>query len=186
MQIRELNREEIGRIYDERLRKDFPRAERKSLKTILRCYDRGFYLPMALTDGDDIPGYAFFTHQGGDYLLDYLATDPKRRNCGLGSQLLGLLREALADAHSVILEVEDPAFAETDADRELQTRRIGFYARNGFVDTGVTAFTFGVRYRILAREQDTAIPADEIRAVYYGQFRAYLPESLCRRVIRFD
>lgn len=44
------------------------------------------------------------------------------------------MAEMLKSAHSLIVEVEDPEFAETEEDRILQTRRLNFYLRNGVID----------------------------------------------------
>ena len=185
MHIRNLTRDEVTALYKERLSFDFPRAERKSLKTILKTFDWGLYETLALIDdAGGIAGYAFFVRCGSDYFLDYLATDPEKRNRGLGSFFLSMLHERLSGANSMILEAEDPDSAESEEERVLQTRRIGFYRRNGMIDTGVTAVAFGVRYRILARACDAGLDRETIRTLYRGHYRACLSEWFCRRMIR--
>lgn len=185
MNIRELNKNEVTALYEARVSKDFPRAERKTLKTILRSLDGGVYKTLGLIDDDGaIAGYAFFVRCEGNYMLDYLATLPERRNGGLGGKFLKLLDEYLKNAHSMILEVEDPAYAKTEDDRALQTRRIGFYLRNGMIDTGVTAVTYGVPYKILARARDSELPRDTIRALYRRHYVLCMTEEVAKRMVK--
>ncbi len=55
--------------------------------------------------------------------LEHFAVSPKERNGGLGTAMLGELKELYCEP--ICLEVEPPA-------NELTRRRVGFYERNGF------------------------------------------------------
>ena len=75
---------------------DFPPSELKPLSMIYDAIERGIYECLGLMDGTDIVGYAYLIRKGDDYLIDYLAVCPDRRNAGLGSEMLRLLGEYLA------------------------------------------------------------------------------------------
>ncbi len=81
--------------------------------------------------GSSTVGIALIRRLGdtGMAFVRYLAVDPTRRDRGLGSQLVGHLREALrSDGIDVLLlDVEQPLGAHAEDDR----RRIAFYERCG-------------------------------------------------------
>ena len=108
MKLSSLNEKQIETIYRERMKIDFPPNELKPLSMIYDAIERGIYECLGLMDGTDIVGYAYLIRKGDDYLIDYLAVCPDRRNAGLGSEMLRLLGEYLAEADSIIGEVENP------------------------------------------------------------------------------
>lgn len=178
-----LTRSQVKKLYRTRLRRDFPRWERKPLRIILMSIDSGSYECYGLTDSGKILGYAFFVRRGTDYLLDYLATDERLRGRGLGAEFIKLLQEKLENATSIIAEAENPEFARTDGERSLQERRLKFYSRNGFGDTGVRSRTFGVEYVIIE------LPAgkhteDETESIFTEHYKAMLPEMMYRKEIK--
>lgn len=87
---------------------------------------------VVLSDDDATPlGIALVRRLGDTDMafVRYLAIDPVRRDLGLGSQLVALLRAMLvADGVDVLLlDVEKPVGAHAEEDR----RRIAFYERCG-------------------------------------------------------
>lgn len=182
MKIYELNRDEIIDIYNTRMVKDFPTDELRPLNLILGPYDKGTYLCYALIDELETPkatlGYAFFIKMGTDYLFDYLAISDVKRNSGIGTSFLKLLKEKFTDSTSVIGEVEDPSYAENDSNKDLQTRRLNFYLRNGYLDTGVRVKLFGVDYIVLEMDLGAAHSESEIKELYLNQYKNMLPKKL--------
>lgn len=49
----------------------------------------------------------------------------------------------------MIVEVENPDFAKSEAEREERRRRIWFYEKNGLILTEFCSCLFGVEYRIM-------------------------------------
>ena len=117
---------------------------KKDFDTVFRLIERSFptdeYRPY---DGQkallEDPAYAIYGLPGADasitaflavwtfeafVFLEHFAVDPAYRNNGIGSQLLGEL--VRASGKMVCLEAEPP-------DNAMASRRIGFYARNGFI-----------------------------------------------------
>ena len=176
--IIDLTKQEVREIYNDYMKVDFPKDELKPLSAIMKLIDSGAYRCMGYVDDQDtekkLYAYAFFVKQNEDYLFDYLAVMENSRNGGIGSSFLAELAKEFEGAESVIGEVEDPAFARNEADRELQSRRLGFYLRNGYKDTGVRAKTFGVPFIILEMDLGKKHDAKNIIELYKKQYGVYL------------
>ncbi len=98
----------------------------------------------ALLDNSAVVGIAFFSYYRGLRLgyLEYLAVRQDARGQGWGTYLFyhvvdQTIRDALRlggpPALGVCLEVDRPADARTEAERQMRERRIHFYQRNGSV-----------------------------------------------------
>ena len=94
MEMRLPSLEQLRTIYDRDLKAAFPAAELKPLKDMEKMWAEGWYRPWCLFDGDDIVGECFlWLGHPGWALLDYLCVASDCRNGGLGSAILGKLRE---------------------------------------------------------------------------------------------
>lgn len=184
MELQELTKWQMRRIYIFCMRRDFPRSELKPLKMILKGMKQGNYRCLGLKENKKLLGYAVFVQTGRDYLFDYLAVLKKARNRGAGAQFIKLLRTYFKDADSIIGEVENPDFAQTGEERELQKRRMGFYLRNGFADTGVLVKLFGVDFRIISMNPAKGLSRDEIIAIYRKHYQSILPPQLYDENVR--
>ena len=178
MKLKKLSIEQIEKVYTERMKEDFPPAELKPLGIIKQCLDKDAYECLGLFDGESMQGYAFLLKRENDYLIDYLAVCPECRNEGIGGKLLGRLGEYLAEAESIIAEVEDPAFEEDDEKRVLCKRRMEFYYRNGFEDTGVKAVCFGVHFILIETGVNAVHSKEQIKELYLKHYRFMLPDEV--------
>ena len=178
MDLRQLNENQIISVFNDRMQIDFAADEIKPLSVILKSVSEGIYECLGLFDDDRMVGYCFNVIQGKRYLVDYIAVFSELRNNGIGSKMIGLIREHLEDAELVILEAEDPEYAEDEDLCDLQTRRIGFYKRNGLKDTGVRTRCFGVPFVILELRSRVSLSDDEIWEEYQSFYRAILPPKL--------
>ena len=93
--LKELSREEMRRLYDERMQEDFPPAELKPWKRIEEMLSGGIYFAYGFCEEERITAYAFFVVQGASVLLDYYAVSREARGRGIGSRFLRLLKEEL-------------------------------------------------------------------------------------------
>lgn len=155
--LKELNIDELISVYESYGPAFFPADELKPSASIRRLYALGFYRGFGLflqTAPDTLAGYAFFVcgPSLSGALLDYYAILPQFRNSGIGGLGLSLFQKQFTDTCGIYLEAEDPACASEDAEREIQTRRIGFYERNRAKKTGAKSRLFGVSYEILYLE----------------------------------
>ena len=185
IRVTELNPEQVTELYKGVMAEDFPRNERRPLAFILRAMEEGRYEALGLWENGRLLGYAFLLRQGRCYLFDYLATLSSERNRGLGRIFLAQIADHLRGrADCVIGEVEDPGHAKSEDEKALRIRRLGFYMRNGYLDTGVCCELFGVRYRLIELDLGTVHSADEIRALYKAQYDAAYPAMICRTMVK--
>ena len=184
MEIKELNENEVKSIYKNHLKKDFPRNERRGLKNILNIIAAGHYAAYGLFEVDTLYGYAFFVKTGNDYLLDYFAAVSGKRGQGIGTEFLRLLKEKLRDANSIMLESEAPDETVSAEENTVRKRRISFYLRSGFTDSGVRARTFGVDYVLMTFSPDTDLSSEDIKRLYLRHYKAMLPEVILKKAVR--
>ena len=181
-----LSLEQVRQLYRERLTADFRPEECKPLSRIEQAMRTGKYRSFgAAADGETL-AYAFFvTLEGGLWLLDYLAVREDLRGSGLGSAFLRALQETALPADGrVLLETEDPDWAQDAAEREHCLRRLRFYLRSGMTDTGVRAAVWGAEYRVLRFACGPAATADEAAEWYRQLYREILPPPLYRFKVR--
>lgn len=177
MKLKQLDIVLVTKIYKEHMVIDFPKEELKPLDMILKLIEENRYEAMGLYDGDLLTGYVFIVRIDNSYLLDYIAIFPEYRNDGKGSNLLSLLAEHLDDADSIIVEVENPKYTDDGALADLQTRRIGFYKRNGCRDTGLRVSCFGAKFIILEMGANSIESVDKTWELYEAFYRSFLPED---------
>ena len=185
LRLADLDAAQLRRIYHEHMKEDFPAAELKPLEMIKKGIAEGYYRFLGLFDGDEIIGYTGLIYHEDACLIDYLAVMPEWKNRGIGSVMLKLLKAYLKDTEYVIGEVEIPACGEDEAERNLRSRRMDFYLRSGFYDTGMDVSVFGVRFRLLAFA-DKPHDGQEILTRYRNIYRYVLPEDLFRNNVLTD
>ncbi len=183
MNLKVLNVTEIRDIYQKRMVADFPKPELKPLKYIIEAVNAGIYECLGLYDNEECIGYTFLVKQENSYLIDYIAIYPDKRNNGAGSELLRLLNEHLSKADIVIGEVEDPKYANSEEEKDLQTRRLGFYLRNGCVDTVLRVRCFGVPFIILSLGKGSGTDPDILWNIYNSFYKAVLPKEMYEKNI---
>ena len=105
--------------------------------------------------------------------IDYCPWCGKRLTLGNG---------ALYDC--LIAEIENPEYAENEDDRVLQTRRFGFYTRNGCSDTGLRVRCFGVPFMILRWGKKENEDLDALWDLYQSFYRIMLPKDLFKKSIK--
>ena len=182
MELLTLNESEIEQVYVSRMTLDFPADELKPLETIFRALRCGQYRCIGLSDGSRLLGYAYFIilrHETRmNLLLDYFAVDAGLRGRGIGTAFLQKLPDTFPEADTVMIEVERPDAAETDADRGLRSRRKAFYLRGGCRETGLKARIFGVPYDILQYPLSAEPDLDTLRSYYDACYRQILTKQL--------
>lgn len=174
-----LDKEQVTKVYKEYMIHDFPSNELRPLAMTLDMMDKGVYESYGYIEDEEIVSYAMFVRLGNNYLFDYYAVRSDKRNDGIGSKFLGLLRDKFVTADSVIGEVEDPDCAKTEEERVLQNRRLGFYLRNGFINTGVKCSIFGVDFLILEMSvNEYPLKEDMVQKIYQDLYRSFLPPEM--------
>jgi len=166
MQIQNLNEDQVKEIYYRHICEDFPADERKPYWKIQQYLRKGKYLCLGMFGQEgELLVYAFFMKTANvqdPLLLDYYAVVSNKRSHGYGSIFLRLLGDHITQ--NIVGEVEDPSATRVAEERTNRQRRIGFYLKNGFVDTGVRCKFFGVQYCMMCKMHDVQKNLD-IRAI---------------------
>lgn len=182
---RVIDEEEIKRIYQEHLLKDFPEDEVPPWIYFENMLSQDQYECYELLDGGLLIGYACFLRKEIDgkryYLFDYLAVMEDYRNRGIGAVFLQLLSGQFPNADCMIGEVEDPDAADTEEDRTLRKRRLEFYRRNGFIVTTVKSQIKGVTYCLLEIPTGSQHSAEQIRKIYEAIYISIAPEWFIKK-----
>ena len=170
MELQLLNKEELTALYQNEMTADFPRAELKPLRAMLRLMDMGRYDPLLVTDCGRPVGYAlaWLPENRKGVLLEYFGVLRGLRNGGLGARILALLAERYGQ---IFGEAEKPN-SDDPTENDLRRRRIAFYERNGFRVLDYECALFGVHFNCLYRGPETDDRKVEAmhRAVYAGYF----------------
>ena len=167
------------KTYDTHMHRDFPENERKPWDITVSLYERGIYEMLEARWEGKLVGYAWMVcPEGGSALIDYLAVLPEYRGSGIGSEILKeLTLRYRMRRQSLLLESE---FPEEAPDPAAAVRRLAFYARSGFLDSGVLVRLFGVKFCILSSCADL-----DAKEQMYGIYHAMFPGELYLQAVRF-
>lgn len=184
MELKLLTPEQLRSLYEQEMKRAFPPEELKPLKAMESLREQGKYDALGLWDGDELLGYALMWLEPGYpfALLDYLGTVEGKRGGGLGTQMLGLLREYYRDYRGIFGEAEAPENGAPEG-LQLRLRRLDFYKRNGFRYGGYDCALFGVHYQTLILG-DEDVSAEELLQAHYGIYSGYMPPKVFDRFIQ--
>lgn len=172
MFLRSLTPPERRAVYHDHILRDIPPTEPKSFDRLERLHADGICRALGMFDDAHEPaGYAYIQHPAdcAIELLDFFAVFDTKRGAGLGQRFLQLLTEKERFGPTLVAEVEDPDFAAAD-EKALCERRIDFYERCGWHDTGVRVTVGPYRCRIFSPSE--TISAGALRAALAGLYRA--------------
>jgi len=167
------------KTYDTHMHRDFPENERKPWDVTVSLYDRGIYEMLEARWEGKFVGYVWMVcPKGSSVLIDYLAVLPEFRNSGIGGAILReLALRYRMRGQSLLLESE---FPEEAPDPDIAVRRLSFYARSGFLDSGVLVRVFGVKFCILSSESELDAK-EQMHSIYNAMF----PGDLYLRAVQF-
>lgn len=150
MEFRPMTAEERARWYVGDFAEAFAQNERKPLPDIENLITQGRYELLGLFGREGLLGYAALWTQKDIplVLLDYLGVTARRRNGGLGTEMLRLLK---ARHRLIVTEAELPLPGDSDEANAMRLRRIAFYERNDFVPSYEMA-TCGLRWQALLND----------------------------------
>lgn len=115
------------------LRSAFPRSQQMPVWLLLLLSKRRNVDFLAFYDGDALCGFSFEVGSADMLFVMYLAVSGKIRSRGYGSRMLDDIKRR-AGERPVVLDIEP---LDPKADNYSQrVRRLEFYRRNGFFETG--------------------------------------------------
>lgn len=178
MELRQLTAQELKQLHKRVLHKAFPPNELKPYSVMATHLREHSYDTLALCDGGQDVSWALFWHSPKCVLLDYLVTAEDRRGQGLGAELLRRTAQHYLPQRPILVEVEAPT-AQDAQERKLQQRRLNFYLRLGFVETGIEVLLYGVHYRILILGEGTGL-----KEAYLELYRSGTSPSFMKRFLK--
>ena len=145
---------DISQFYRERLQRDFPPEELPPLSVLQEGAQAGIYETWlyAPAPGAVPAAYGMVLQNGRDALLFFFAVEPERRGRGVGSACMEELFSRFGASRAMIIEVERPEGAKTEAEAALRRRRIRFYERLGYkAEPGIDYVLMGVPFLLMTR-----------------------------------
>ncbi|MCR5229368.1 MAG: GNAT family N-acetyltransferase [Solobacterium sp.] len=183
-----LSKAQIREIYQTLIPADFPPAEIKAWRTLSDGFDEGYYEGYGYYKNDVLQAYAFLVRiefrDECAYILDYFAVIDEFRGKGTGSGLISALKK-LKEGMPLFCEADDPEYAETEEERSVRDRRVSFYKRNGFADTGVHSRVFGCDFVNLEMTDGNVHDPETVSLIMGMMYRFYLDEQMYRKQIIF-
>ena len=121
----------------------------------------------AYYDGETFCGFTFSSVEGSILYVMFFAVEDSRRGKGYGSGILRYLIET-NPGKTVLLNVEIPDSSAPNNDQRI--RRMAFYEKNGFRDTGFHIREVGGVFGVLSStgEMDAAAYLQVFRKLSYG------------------
>lgn len=126
-------------------RRAFPLRERFPLWLLRLLARRNCADFLAFYDGGTLCAMAYLIYCRELTYVLYLAVDDSLRSKGYGSQVLSIIKEKYP-AKTMALSIER---ADSSAPDDQPARRLRFYQRNGFTDTGLLSVQGGESYQVL-------------------------------------
>ena len=178
---KKLSIEELYELYNKYMKFDFPDDELKKFEHLKQLIEEKKYLCTGFFENDELKSYMLFTYENEKSpicTLDFFAVNPKYRNSGIGSKTIELIKSQKDFFEDGIIgEIEDPDFAKTKEEKEIQEKRFEFYKKNGFILTGIKSVCFDVHFLIIYLPQKNRLGDAEISKNLDLIYKAIFPKS---------
>lgn len=143
------------------LETSFPKNERYPLSLLLARAWRHDVDFLAYYDDDAFCGISYTVTTKSTLFVLYIAVDESARSRGYGSRILSHLASAAGDRQIALnVEAPDPC-AENNAQR---LKRVDFYKRNGFHDTGYRLIEKTLTHAVLCNREKFS-PSEYVKAL---------------------
>lgn len=120
-------------IVEKLIQSSFPPDEQESMEDLLKMAAKPMVNFMACYNDEEFCGMIYVVESSGTLFVLYLAVPDELRSKGYGAAIITAVRERF-DNKDVVLHVEQPD--KTKDNYEQRIRRIRFYEKLGFKDTG--------------------------------------------------
>ena len=152
--IRQIDLKEFEILHKECILRDFPLPEVRPYKDFLRLdRDKRLLINGLFRESERLLYASYlFSENGRCCMLDYFAVEPQFRGQGFGSLYLQMIRKEWLknkELRAMIIEIESPAMAEDDIEKEKRIKRRDFYLKNGAVATDLHSFVYDVDFDLI-------------------------------------
>ena len=153
------------------IKASFPPDEQEPMDFLLELSQRPMVNFWACYDDDTFCGTIYVVDSKETLFGLYLAVPQELRSKGYGAKIMEDIRAEFG-GKNLVLHVEDPNGTEDQEKKAQRVRRIRFYERLGFTDTGYRIKSDTTTFSLLSTEKEFRISTymDLMREYSYGTY----------------
>lgn len=170
--LRKIKFKEFKELYRKHIIQDFPSSERPNLEGFRRRIVKHNEQVFIYEENETEKGYCIIDDLNEYILVSFLAVYKETRGQGIGTKILKEIEEKYSNKKGIILEVENPEFAENEKEKNIQEKRIKFYQNSNFeIVPSLNVKLFMVNFKIMIyqkekKEINTREVIDKIKEYY--------------------
>ena len=126
----------------------FPKEERRPWVLLMTLIKKEKIKAFSIYEGDDFIGILVYSSLDDILWIDYFAVHEDCRGMRFGNKILDILQQENYK-NRIFVEVETPD--PNSQEYENQVKRISFYEKNGFENTGVRARVFNCDFTLYSK-----------------------------------
>lgn len=130
--LKKIKFKEFKDLYRKHIVQDFPSSERPNLEGFRRRIIKYNEQVFIYEENEIEKGYCIIADLDEYILVSFLAVYKETRGQGIGTKILKEIEEKYSNKKGIILEVENPEFAENEKEKNIQEKRIKFYQKSNF------------------------------------------------------
>ena len=153
------------------IKSSFPPDEQEPMELLLDLAQRPMVNFWAYYDDETFCGMIYVVDSKETLFILYLAVPQELRSQGYGARILEDVRNRFG-GKNVVLHVEDPNEVDDQVKKEQRVRRIRFYEKLGFTDTGYRIKSDTTTFFLISTEEAFRISTymDLMREYSYGEY----------------
>lgn len=153
--LRKIKLKEFKDLYRKHIVQDFPSSERPNLEGFRRRILKHNEQVFIYEENETEKGYCIIADLNEYVLVSFLAVYKETRGQGIGTKILKELEEKYSSKKGIFLEVENPDFAETEKEKNIQEKRIKFYQKSNFeIVPNLNVKLFMVNFKIMIYQKE--------------------------------
>lgn len=142
-------------LYRKHIVQDFPSSERPNLEGFRRRILKHNEQVFIYEENETEKGYCIIDDLNEYILVSFLAVYKETRGQGIGTKILKEIEEKYSNKKGIILEVENPEFAENEKEKNIQEKRIKFYQNSNFeIVPNLNVKLFMVNFKIMIYQKE--------------------------------
>ena len=153
------------------IKASFPPDEQEPMELLLDLAQRPMVNFWAYYDDETFCGMIYVVDSKETLFILYLAVPSELRSQGYGAKIVEDIRKQYS-GKNIVLHVEDPTEIDDPQRKEERTRRIKFYERLGFADTGYRIKSDSTTFFLISTEEKFRINTymDLMNEYSYGEY----------------
>lgn len=163
--LRKIKFKEFKNLYRKHIIYDFPKTERPNLQGFRKRILQGKEEVYIFVEEGTEKAYCIIANLDEYVLISFLAVYKEQRGKGTGTKLLKEIAKKYPNKKGILLEVENPEFANNEKERDIQEKRIKFYEKANYqIIEKLKLKLYSVNYKMMTYlPKDTKIETEEIK-----------------------